>query len=69
MLFLNLNAQQQENVQAQQSSTVYICTGGYAKKYHSYSNCRGLSNCKGDIIAVSKNTAKEKGRTACSICY
>ena len=69
MLLLNINAQQQNVVLTQQSSTVYICTGNYAKKYHSRSNCRGLSNCQKDIIAVSISKAREKGRSACSICY
>lgn len=48
---------------------VYICTGGYSKKYHSSSGCRGLDNCKGQIIEVSLYDAINKyGRTPCKIC-
>lgn len=46
------------------SSTVYICTGKYATKYHYKQNCRGLSNCKGTIKAVGLNEA-QKYRTLC----
>lgn len=50
-------------------STVYICNGNYATKYHRHKNCRGLSNCKGGVNSTTKGTAKEKGRSACGICY
>ncbi len=48
-----------------QSSSVYICTGPSAEKYHFTSNCRGLSNCSRDIIRVSISEAKSKGRSIC----
>ncbi len=51
------------------SETVYICTGKYSKRYHAYSDCSGLNNCKGDIIAISKKKAQNLGRTPCKICY
>lgn len=51
----------------QYSSVVYICTGGYATKYHSTSRCSGLGNCKGDIIAVSIDEVGS--RTPCKKCY
>ncbi len=44
---------------------VYICTGKYSKRYHYNKNCRGLSNCKGEIKRVYLNEAKHKGRTLC----
>lgn len=51
------------------TETVYICTGGYSKRYHSTASCRGLNRCKGDIIDVSLEDAKSRGRTPCKICY
>jgi hypothetical protein len=51
-------------------SEVYICGGQYGKKFHSYSNCRGLNNCKGGVYKVSSQSeAKSKGYSACSICW
>lgn len=49
--------------------TVYVCTGGFAKRYHSTPNCRGLNNCKGDIVEMSVEKATQKGKTPCKICY
>lgn len=46
------------------TTTVYICTGKYAKKYHYKSNCRGLSNCKGEIKSVEYSTIKNS-RSLC----
>lgn len=48
---------------------VYICTGSSSTKYHKTGSCRGLNNCKGKIVKVSKSEAENKyGRTACKIC-
>lgn len=46
-------------------SDVYICKGKYSKKYHYDKNCRGLSNCKADIILVDLQDAKKIGRDLC----
>ena len=57
------------NLHSTKTETVYICTGGYSKKYHSSSECSGLDNCKGQIIEVSLYDAVNKyGRTPCKIC-
>lgn len=53
----------------QYSSVVYICTGGYATKYHSTSRCSGFGNCKGDIETISESQAISSGRTPCKKCY
>ena len=45
-----------------QDVMVYICDSKGAKKYHLVKNCRGLSNCKHDIIKVSLKTAVSKGK-------
>jgi hypothetical protein len=37
--------------------TVYLCDSETAYAYHLSKNCRGLNNCKHEIIAVSKETA------------
>lgn len=50
--------------------TVYVCTGSYAYAYHSNSHCRGLNNCKADIVFVTISKAKKMGnKKACDICY
>ena len=49
-------------------STVYVCTGGYSKRYHATEDCRGLFRCRGEIIEMSVDEAKKNGRTACRIC-
>jgi hypothetical protein len=48
---------------------VYICTGSSSKRYHKTDDCRGLNNCKGTIVKISQQKAREMGRTACKICY
>lgn len=50
-------------------ANVYICTGKYAKVYHSNKNCKGLDNCKGEVKLVSLETAKQQGKRACKLCY
>lgn len=57
------------NKAAEQDNIVYICTGGYATKYHNHKYCKGLGSCKGEIIAVEESEAIEQGRTFCRICY
>jgi hypothetical protein len=41
--------------------SVYICKGKSATKY----NCRGLSNCKTDVVKVTLADAKSAGKTLC----
>lgn len=53
----------------QSSTMVYVCTGPTAKRYHKYSNCKGLSNCSGSIAKVSLEKAKSMGKTPCRMCY
>ena len=49
--------------------TVYICTGKYAKTYHSTTNCRGLGNCQSSVKAVTQTSAEKAGRRAFNISY
>lgn len=54
---------------ASETTYVYICTGSYSTKYHKTSSCRGLNNCQGDIVKITKSDAENRyGRTACKIC-
>ncbi len=53
----------------QQQETVYICDSKGATKYHSKEDCRGLNNCKADIISIDKKEAIKKGREECGWCY
>ena len=51
------------------ADSVFICTGKYAKVYHAYTGCRGLKNCKGNIIKVSLADAINKyHRWGCGWC-
>lgn len=58
-----------EKAEYSASSKVYVCTGGYATKYHKTSKCRGLGNCKAEIVSVTEESAIRDGRTRCGICY
>jgi uncharacterized protein YceK len=59
----------QSNDKEAKGETVYICTGGYSKRYHATRSCKGLRNCGGTIKAISIEDAEEMGRTPCRICY
>lgn len=50
-------------------TTVYICTGESATKYHCNEDCAGLSGCSGEIEEISEDEAIDMGRTQCHICY
>lgn len=49
--------------------TVYICDSKGATKYHSKEDCRGLNNCKADIISIDKKEAIKKEREECGWCW
>lgn len=51
------------------SSDVYVCMGGYARRYHKSSSCEGLRNCGGEIKAMTKEEAQNLHKTPCHICY
>ncbi|MBD8081879.1 hypothetical protein IC610_05495 [Chryseobacterium sp. GCR10] len=46
-------------------SDVYLCDSPGGKKYHYDKSCRGLSNCKHEIIKVSLKKAQTLGKTLC----
>lgn len=50
------------------SQTVYICSGSGSMKYHTKSNCRGLSACTGEIISITEQQALRDNRTLCKVC-
>lgn len=47
------------------SNTVYVCQSSGAKKYHYSSSCRGLSNCKHEIVTMAKKEAENIGLGLC----
>lgn len=53
---------------AYKSKIVYICTGRYAKSYHSNRYCKGLNNCSGKIESIALEEV-EHYRKPCRICY
>lgn len=54
---------------AYETAYVYICTGSSSTKYHKTASCRGLNNCQGKIVKITKSDAENKyHRTACKIC-
>lgn len=56
-------------IAAADTTYVYICTGSSSTKYHKTASCRGLNNCKGKIIKVSRAVAEEEyHRSPCKIC-
>jgi len=53
-----------------QSERVYVCDGPYATKFHSNSNCRGLSNCSGQILYFNdEQEALDEDYDYCGICW
>ena len=48
---------------------VYICTGGYASKYHFNPECNGLNGCNGYIVMITEEEAIQMNKTACKKCY
>lgn len=48
---------------------VYICNSLKAVRYHAYPECKGLRNCKADVIYISLSDALAKGFTPCKLCY
>lgn len=49
------------------SSYYYICTGDGAYAYHDKIDCRGLNNCKGNIISATEEELSEY--RPCKICF
>ena len=47
------------NLNLNQNTYVYICTGPKAEKYHKTDRCRGLNRCSADIKKVSLDEANE----------
>lgn len=46
-------------------TSVYLCNSSGGKKYHYSKSCRGLSNCQHEIIKVTLEEAKKRGKTLC----
>ena len=57
-----------ETATTEKETTVLICTGKHATKYHK-KKCRGLKNCKAKIKEITLSKAREDGYKECKICY
>ena len=68
MLPLFSGASVNQTKEPAKETTVLICTGKYATKYHSH-KCKGLSNCKGTIKKITLSDAIDKKFTPCGYCY
>lgn len=44
---------------------VFLCNSTGGKRYHFTKTCKGLSNCKHEIIKVTLSEAKKRGKTIC----
>lgn len=53
------------NIPSFNSNEVYICGPKGAKKYHLSKACRGLSNCKHEVVKKTKSDAENLGLTLC----
>jgi len=42
---------------------VFICNSDGAKKYHLKKDCKGLENCKNEVLSVTKAEAINQGKT------
>jgi len=48
---------------------VFICLGGSAYAYHNIRSCKGLVQCRHQIVSVTRTEAVQKyGRKACGYC-
>lgn len=55
------------NVSCTPVHTVYICDSNGAKRYHYTVGCRGLNNCQHEILKVTLEHARQKGRDLCHL--
>lgn len=46
-------------------SSVYLFDSAGGKKYHLTKNCRGLSNCRHEVVKVTLKKAQSLGKTLC----
>jgi len=64
LIFFSFSSFTPEKTFSPQTS-VYLCNSTGGKKYHYNKNCRGLSNCKHEIIKVTLEEAKRRRKTVC----
>ncbi len=53
------------NPNGQCTGNLRFCDSSGGKKYHYSKSCRGLSNCQHEIIKVTLEEAKKRGKTLC----
>jgi len=68
LLLLTFSSCGKKIISPSNPNNVFVCTGNFAKRYHTNRNCDGLKNCKGTIEEISKDKAINDGKTICSMC-
>ena len=48
---------------------LYVCIGGFVRRYHKTEPCEGLRNCGGIIKKMTKEEAQSMFKTPCHVCY
>ena len=54
-----------DSIETHTTSTVYMCKSKGAKKYHYKETCRGLNNCKHEVVKIEKKDAENRGLGLC----
>lgn len=68
VFFLSFLACGKKQIPASNPNNVFVCTGDYAKRYHTNKACDGLKSCKATIEEILKDDALKEGKTLCSKC-
>lgn len=51
------------------SQKVYVCNSSTSIAYHNKKDCKGLNNCKHEIVLATIEDAKKASKRPCKICY
>lgn len=55
---------------ADDSITMYmICNSSGSKRFHKSPNCKGMQNCKSEVLLVDIEQAGTMGKTECGYCF
>jgi len=57
-----------QEVPTDENTEVMICTGRSSRRFHC-GMCRGLKSCRGEILYVTLEQAKNMRKTPCGYCY
>lgn len=48
---------------------IYVCLSPGSECYHNNRACKGLCQCGGEVIEITKDEAYRSGRRPCNFCY